>query len=283
MTVDGFIQRGLRLFYNPPITAVPTHRAHRWSFLRPVLEINLHGPYSTGTVTVANGSVTLASGTWPTWAEDASLIVAGVSYRVAKRVDGTTLQITDTEAAASAGTSYSLQQNAYPFPIDVLSIDGPLHYRHNSSTYQNEIRIVDEATVRRLEQNSSSETSNPLLACVTLSPNQSNGTKRQIRFWPPPDTTYTVYGNQRLTPGPLVSGFPYGGPSHYNAMLYAMLASADEKKYWPLFLEHLQASIELDQSENSSESLGLNLDRGVELEMDGDEWPRRYSSFTNNL
>jgi hypothetical protein len=283
MVVDGYIQRGLRLFYNPPLTAVPTHRAHRWSFLRPVIEINLHGAYSTGTVAIASGLVTLSSGVFPDWAEGATLIVSGIGYRVAKRNNSTSLTITDTEASVSAGATYSLQQTAYPFPIDALSIDGPLHYRRSSSTYWNDIKLVDESTIRRLEQNSIDATSNPVLACITLAADQSAGTKRQIRFWPAPDTTYTVIGNQRITPGPFSSGVPYGGSSHYNAMLYAMLASADEKKYWPLFLEHLQASIELDQAECSSESVGLNLDRGFAMELDGEDMPRRYSSFTNNL
>ncbi|MHC4705416.1 MAG: hypothetical protein ACYTFQ_33145 [Planctomycetota bacterium] len=44
------------------------YTAHPWSFFRPVKEITTTAPYSTGTITVASGVVTLTSGTFPSWA-----------------------------------------------------------------------------------------------------------------------------------------------------------------------------------------------------------------------
>jgi hypothetical protein len=65
-------------------------------------------PYSTGTITVVSGVVTLAGGTFPTWAVNGRMTIAGTEYTVAVRTDGTHLTLTNTGVNAIAGTSYSL-------------------------------------------------------------------------------------------------------------------------------------------------------------------------------
>jgi hypothetical protein len=95
---------------------------HVWSWLRPKGTLTLNAPYSTGTVTIAaNGAgsiVTLAVGTWPTWAASGDLWVDGERYPVLSRTSDSVIRLVSLTATAAAGTTYSLIQHEYDLPSD---------------------------------------------------------------------------------------------------------------------------------------------------------------------
>jgi hypothetical protein len=66
-------------------------------------------PYTTGTVTIAAGIVTLAGGTWPTWAGNARLTVSGTVYVISTRDSNTQLTLTNLAVNVGAGATFSLE------------------------------------------------------------------------------------------------------------------------------------------------------------------------------
>ena len=64
--------------------------------------------YSTGTVTVTAGVVTLSGGTWPAAAASGYLVVNGLQYVVSTRDNDTQLTLTDVSVTAAAGSIYQL-------------------------------------------------------------------------------------------------------------------------------------------------------------------------------
>lgn len=75
--VTDIIASGLRQFYTP--ATLGERYGHSWSFLRPATTLTTSAPYSTGTITVVAGVVTLASGTFPSWAADGEIIFSGTT------------------------------------------------------------------------------------------------------------------------------------------------------------------------------------------------------------
>lgn len=95
---------------------------HRWPWFRTYAELTLHAAYSTGTVTVTNGSpiVTLAAGTWPTWTAGAKFRIGNQVIAILTRDSGTqvTLEVAWNEVTAPA-QSYILFQDEYELPDDM--------------------------------------------------------------------------------------------------------------------------------------------------------------------
>ncbi len=95
---------------------------HVWSWLRPKGALTLNAPYSTGTVTVAadgaGSIVTLASGTWPTWAASGDLWVDGERYAVLSRTSNSVIRLVNVSVTEAAGSTYTLIQHEYDLPID---------------------------------------------------------------------------------------------------------------------------------------------------------------------
>lgn len=82
----------------------------------------LHGSYSTGTITITNGSanVVLATGTWPAWAASGKILVLGQIIDVNTRTSGTTVTMADVWGADTiTDASYVLYQNEYDLPDDL--------------------------------------------------------------------------------------------------------------------------------------------------------------------
>lgn len=73
-------------------------------------------PYSTSSITIANGVVTLSiahpyeSAEFPSWAADGDILVSGQLYSVNTRDSATQLTLDDLTINVSSGTSYSLQK-----------------------------------------------------------------------------------------------------------------------------------------------------------------------------
>ena len=70
--------------------------------------------YDTGTITVlANQNCTIANGTWPSWAGDATITIDGFEYKVASRTSDSVIVLCGGPMV-SAGTSFLLQSDVLP-------------------------------------------------------------------------------------------------------------------------------------------------------------------------
>lgn len=262
--VDSYIQSGLRTFYIPAMAVRPEHRAHKWSFLRPVVQLTFNAPYATGTVAVASGVVTLTTGTWPTWAADGGeLEIEDVRYRVRQRLSDSLLAIYNTTASVTAGAEYSLQHAYVQLPPDFSGIDGQLVYR--GSTTGNTIKLVDAGLLESAKQGSDFSTGIPRAAAeVVRYPTDSEDRLRtswELALYPIPDAAYTVWGRYKVLPRTMGPGdFILGGPEHYEVALASCLAAADKSRR-DAFVDRLASAIDHDQSEHAPQSVGLNLDR----------------------
>lgn len=99
---------------------------HPWYFYRKVHRVQLEAAYSTGTVSfdLTGGAqeryLTLASGTFPTWAAAGRIIISDVVYEVERYIDSThvTLDATFCPAADVSSTAYTLMRTSYDMPWD---------------------------------------------------------------------------------------------------------------------------------------------------------------------
>ena len=93
-----------------------------WPHLIRRAMLSLHGPYSTGAITITNGSanVELSGGTWPSWAASGKLFVENQIIDVYTRTDTDTLTMVDVWGATTiTAASYILYQNEYDLPDDM--------------------------------------------------------------------------------------------------------------------------------------------------------------------
>ena len=85
-----------------------------WSYYYNRTRLNTVADYSTGTITYdhTGGSserlMTLASGTWPTWAEFGVLKVGSNYYSIASRDSATQITLNAVATTVAAGTAYEL-------------------------------------------------------------------------------------------------------------------------------------------------------------------------------
>lgn len=96
--------------------------AHEWPRLWTRGTLALRAPYTTGTVTITNGSanVVLTGGTWPTWAASGKLLVNNQIIDVDTRASGSTLTMADAwEADTLTDVGYVLYQNEYDLPDEM--------------------------------------------------------------------------------------------------------------------------------------------------------------------
>lgn len=84
-------------------------------------QISFQAPYSTGTITLTNGdaTVTLAGGTYPTWAASGKFFVEGQILDVASRTDGTNVELDGAWNGDTTSATYVLFQDEYDLPDDL--------------------------------------------------------------------------------------------------------------------------------------------------------------------
>ncbi len=124
--------------------------AYAWSYFLRQDRIALDAPQTSSTITydhtggAAERLVTIAAGTWPTWAKYGRIIIAGVSYEVESNPTTTTLTLTATSnpgADVAGGTSYTLYRDTYQLPADFLAMD--LMYEINNTQGMDYIKPTD--------------------------------------------------------------------------------------------------------------------------------------------
>lgn len=272
--IDSFIKRGYRKFLFPPLLPRET-RVHEWSFLRPEADIVTNEPYSTGTVTVVDGVVTLSGGTFPSWAASGDFTSDGGTYTVATRNSGTQITLDDTSVDIDAGTEYSIACPANDLPEAFAGID-VFGFTYPPQTGKLNAKIVSEGQIRVLRQTRGFVTGSPEVAAVRLKamPTSSVSTRWEVAWWPTPDAVYRLTYRYNVLVDALVATtaeIPPGGAAHGDTVMAACLAVAEEysnlqsaKKpqfYREQFMERLASSVSMDRVLSRADSFGQNLDR----------------------
>lgn len=95
--------------------------AHDWNWFRTSISIPISPLYQTGTITyvASTGVVTLAGGTWPTWAVYGSLRINQTDYEVQTRTSATSITLATNSRPAdniATATAYSIRRYAYQLP-----------------------------------------------------------------------------------------------------------------------------------------------------------------------
>ena len=109
---------------NEALWMVSSYRDDPW--YQTVAQITIEAAYTTGTVTVTQNSpiVTLAAGTWPTWAADGDIMLNGLWYPVLTRDSGTQITLgTDWVGDTTSSYGYTLAQWQYDLPDDLRRMD----------------------------------------------------------------------------------------------------------------------------------------------------------------
>ncbi len=263
------MRAGLRKAYYPPSMS-EGETPHQWSFLRPVYTLTTSAPYSTGTITVVNGSVTLSGGTFPTWAINGWLVYGGKYYEVAVRGGNTTLTLAnvDTDNDAAAGTTYQLLQYRLGMPTDFESLEGPVYYSPDESVSNVPLTRRSDNFLRTLFQDSDTDTFEQEPRYYALQPTTVDTTAAQpwnIQFWPAAGAVYHFKFRYNLQMFDLdtTNAYPPGGAQHSEMILEACLSEVELKyndapgPHTEKWMQLLQSSIKLDRQIAEADTVGV--------------------------
>lgn len=274
-TINLIVKSGLRQFYTPPRLPTQT-RPHRWSFLKPVERLTTVAPYSTGTVAVTNGdaTVTLTDGTWPTWAAEGTLLIAGVAYDVASRTGDDEIELTSAWSGTTASDfTYSLERRSYDLPDNFGSIIGDMTFEETSGVVHS-VPIIGESQVRFMQQQNVGPAT-PQVAAVrpkSHAGTETTGQRWQLLLHPAADEALVLAYRCRLNTESFNEAapsttYPPGGSAHSETLIASCVAAAESRindakgPKWERFLERLEASIEVDL-EQVPETWGKNTNNG---------------------
>lgn len=247
------------------------YTAHAWSFFRPVKPITTTAPYSTGTITVAAGVVTLAGAgaAFPSWAASGVLEVDDDYYEVSTRDGSTQLTLEDTSVTAAALSTYELSRPEYDLPTGFESIEGPLTYEPGKSDYYPPVEFRHDDELRKRQQDDPYN-DRPLYFSVRMVEfDPTVGSLRRITFYPTPDDAYVLTARMKLRPVTIDSSnqYPIGGEMLAQVILEACLAAAErnfddgENVHTKRFQELLPAAIDADKLASSPTNLGPDAPR----------------------
>lgn len=259
-----FIRAGLRMVYFQAMVPNARNVTHQWSFLKPVLRITTSAPYSTGTVTIVDGVVTLAGGTFPTWAAGAELQVGGANYEVETRDSGTSLTLRDLTVDAAALTTYELVRTAYDMPADFAMLEGPLTFRPGDHQGWHSLKEVPESEVRQFRRHTA-EAGTPLYFSTRQTEFDATvGQRHEMMLAPVADDVYTLQGRYSVIPETIgsVSIYPHGGAMHAETFRQAILAVAEFElkrtrgEHWAVYEEMLAKSVLHDRQADTQDWMG---------------------------
>lgn len=151
--------------------------------------------YNTGTVTVTKDSaiVTLAGGTFPTWAASGEFLINNQWYKILTRDSATQITLLVTYGKATqAGVAYVVYQDAYTMPSDCMKFGRLLYgtswqYGGNPTSYQ---AFLDAKNIWTSGQQGAS------LWCTQ---------KTYLRVWPYPSIATDINFSYYRKPAALVS------------------------------------------------------------------------------
>jgi hypothetical protein len=290
--VDSVIQRGIHRFYQPAGTGQRFQRGYQWSFLKPLGTLITSAPYSTGTIEVVSGVMTITGGVFPSWVLDGAFHFDGTSGAVSTIVGYEGIGVTSVSDAydevtlvnttinADAGTTFSLDRPKYSMPATFDGMDGPLTYESGSGN--NPIRVFPEYDVRRRSQNYNSSGTPQVAGLYPEDPDATTGTVRKIKLYPSPDAVYVLEYRYKIEPADLAEGeFPLGGRVNAETILMSCLAILNPKLE-ETFLARLASAIDQDQTSHQAANLGQNLDRSDDVYNDRNFRNSYLTSYDNS-
>ena len=284
------LKSGLRQAYWPPVLPGESTQ-HLWSWLAPTLaQLEVHGSYTTGTVSVTTGTVTLSGGTWPTWAAQGDLWVNGGYYPVNTRTNGTTIVLHDTSLTGLSGETYTLKHREYDLPDDFGGMVEPFTYRVDQSRWR-KLTHVNEAMIRTMESYPESSGPPEHFAITSVAPVITTGhqeSKQRAVFAPLSDGTYTLWYRYSVVP-PMLDGTTYiyaHGGAEYSEMLklscldVALSTLYRDDSAHARFMESLQSAIQRDRRMNRPQTHGFGaFSDGYDVSR-GPDWKRARAEFT---
>ena len=265
--IENAINDGLRDVY----------AAHDWSFFHPVTTITTVAPYSTGTVEIEDGVVTLTDDVgslteaiFPTWAAYGVLKVNGSFYEVSSRGGDNAVTLEDTSVAADELSTYELRRYEYDLPTGYEKIDGELTYEPGESDFYPPVKQRHDSEIQRKRQDNDDEARPLYFSVRTIEFDPTVGSRRQLILYPTPDDEYILYAKMTLRPTSIdaTNKYPVGGEKLSQLILEACLASAErlydgaEGIHTKRFQELLPLAIMSDQEASSPTTLGPNSPRG---------------------
>jgi hypothetical protein len=241
--------------------------------LRPVANVSTTAPYSTGTITIASGVVTLSGGTFPSWSADGILKVNDQYYSVASRNSNTQITLDSTSITIASATSYQLARPEIPLDaaFDAVAGDSDLTYYPSPDCWYPPVKWRHDATIRELE-GSNPEFDRPVFYSVrTVRFDPTVGSRKVLALYPAPDQAYTLRVPMILQKVMLdtTNLYAIGGEVLSQVILEACLASAEhnfeerEHVHEKRFMELIGLAIRDDQERSSPTSLGPDAPRGA--------------------
>jgi len=259
--IEDCIQDGLRTVY----------AAHDWSFFKPVKDITTTAPYTTGTITVVNGVVTLATGTFPSWAADGLLKADNGYYSVATRDGDSQVTLDDTTLDADAGTTYELARPEIPLDasFEAIAGDSDLTYYPDQNELYPPVRMRHDSAIRTWQQDDPYFDRPIYYSVRTVEFDSTVGSRKVLAFYPAPDAAYILRVPMILRPTMIDADNPYpvGGETLAAVITEACLAAAEhnlddaEAVHNKRFVELLPLAIRADQEKSSPTSLGPDAPR----------------------
>ena len=247
------------------------YAAHEWSFFRPEADIATTAPYSTGTVIIASGVVTLTGGTFPSWSADGILMVDSNYYSVASRDSGTQVTLDDMSVTVASSATYQLARPEVPMDaaFDAVSQDRDLTYYPSPEQWYHPVRNTHDSVIRRLESNDPTFDRPRLYSVRTSTFDPTLGSRWVIAFYPAPDDAYVLKVPMILKPVDLDDSNPYpiGGEMLSQVILESCLAAAEhnyeerEHVHEKQYIQLIALAIRKDQERSTPTSLGSDAPR----------------------
>ena len=277
-TVNSMIDRAHADFCSGYMFGQKTDSAHRWTFLHPETTVMTSAPYSTGTVTIVAGVVTLSGGTFPTWAASAWLSVAGVQYSVSTRDSGTQVTLTNTTVSVGAGATFTIYRREYDFPADMHALDSGMVSLNSGSFFA--LRNVDARTIDETLPYAWEAGLPQMFACTETAPS-TNGVTHRFILKPIPDGVYELRFRYSIGIPTFSAGMTCaGGALHAQTILCCALANMNATRQKEA-QARMAASIAQDRS-RQSENVGAYRDQRL---TGNDRYPwdaNRVTSFNGS-
>jgi hypothetical protein len=247
------------------------YSAHSWSFFRPTKLITTTAPYSTGTVTIASGVVTLAGtgAVFPSWAAYGVLEVDDEYYEVSTRDSNAQITLDDTSVTAAAGSTYELTQQEYDLPTGFEAIEGSLTYERGMADGYPPVEFRHDEEIRKRQQDDPWTDHPRYFSVRTVEFDATVGSRRRLVFYPTPDVAYVLKARMKLraTMIDATNQYPVGGEAITQLIVEACLAAAERnydeeaKQHTRRFMEMLPLAIQADMEMTSPTTLGSDAPR----------------------
>lgn len=179
---------------------------HSWNYYYRQMVMQTVADYATGTIDYDHTGgtyerqLTLAGGTWPSWAAYGRVVIDDVHYEVDDRKSSTVVTLTETSnpgADVTAGETFTIYRNSYPLPVNFLRLDAIWLV---SEVYP--LSYVDERTAHTALQYFYSAPGTPRHFTIRATGKYLSG--QEIVFGPPPDSIKGYDLLYEIAPRPLM-------------------------------------------------------------------------------